>query len=403
MNMLKSRFVFVILVMVILLLSCKGEKPGSIMPDSNASAYVIDTSSQAGRSHTWFAFTKDGFKQVDFPSRALKVDFVPWTESIRVCDAAMAGNGSKGAFFLVNKLGMLTFTDGVIKLAREVSYFGNSTVDSLIVARDTPIFHHFTNDFFNSAADTAKMPRDTVMISFNPQTQFFYPALLKDDIQLPANAEVTSVAYSQNEWLFQIKQEEDEKSQLDYRAFTFFESDFDAASARSTAARGMLRAITQDEFRKSLESESYAAKAPARLKNLLPAIPNGVSFFLECRFQDVTPPKLFSVGVNTLAFVSPNSQVEVNGHAVIADTYAAALLEDGTVYFQGALTGYSIYKNNAVTVFKLPELPEGFVYGNCIISGGKFYASWEERRFYETARSGFVQVNLDALLYAEKK
>jgi hypothetical protein len=43
------------------------------------------------------------------------------------------------------------------------------------------------------------------------------------------------------------------------------------------------------------------------------------------------------------------------------------------------------------------------VYGNCLISGGKLYASWEERRFYETARSGFVQVNLDALLYAEKK
>jgi hypothetical protein len=362
-----------------------------------------------GRTHVWYAFTKNGFARIDFPTRAKKADFAPWTETARVCDAAMLGNGSsREAFFLVNRLGILTFlTDGSIKLARDVSYFSRSTVDSFFIAPDSqtpdtgalPVFHHYTNAVFNNT----DMPRETIIIRFDPGAQVFYPALLKREVKLEPQDEVTALSYNDGEWFFQIKRGESESRWTDYRAYSFLES----LANPGVKKRILEREITQDDFRNSLQSESYAEYAPARLKNLLPAIPPNARFFLECRFQDLSAPKRF--GQNSFEKTDEDSvladpadlpdTVEVNGYAVIADTYSAALFEDGTVYFQGALTGYPSYKNNEVAVFKLPPLGEGFIYGVCTISGGKLFASWEERRFYETARSGFVQVNLDTLLY----
>jgi hypothetical protein len=327
---------------------------------------------------------------VDFPSSAPKVDFAPWTETVRVCDSAMRGNGAaKGAFFLVNRLGMLTFLgDGSITLARDVSYFSDSTVGSLMIVEDEPVFHHFANGIFNN--DSA--PLGTIIIRFDPSSRLFYPAFLKRDARLEARDAVTALALVGGEWFFQIKRFNKDQPP-DYRAFSFLESLGNPAVQKKVIERD----ITQEDFRRALEHESYN-DAPARIKNLLPLVPDGVPFFLECRFQDAASSKRFSAGAATH---EKAVWKEVNGSAVVADTYAAALFEDGFVYFQGALTGYPVCKNNEVVVFKLPPLPAGFAYGKCIISGGKLFASWEETRFHETARSGFVQVNLDVLLYGE--
>ena len=338
-------------------------------------------------THVWYAFTQDGYAEVDFPSRAPKVNFAPWTETARVCDAAMLGNGARGAFFLVNRLGMLAFLgDGSISLARDVSYFSDSTVGSLMIVEDAPVFHHYANGIFNS--DSA--PLNTIIIRFDPSSCLFYPAFLKRDARLEARDEVSALSLFEGEWFLQIKRFNRDLPP-DYRAFSFLESLANPAVQKKVVERE----ITQEDFRRALESESYD-NAPTRIKNLLPLVPSGVPFYLECRFQDAASPKRFSAGA---ALHEKAAWKEVNGSAVAADTYVAALFEDGTVYFQGALTGYPICKNNEVVVFKLPPLPAGFAYGKCVVSGGKLFASWEETRFYETARSGFIQVNLDTLLY----
>jgi hypothetical protein len=283
-----------------------------------------------------------------------------------------------------------------MRLARDASYFSKSTVDSLFIAPGVengvsgfPVFHHYTNAIFNSA-DT---PRETVIIRFDPDAQIFYPALLKRELKLDAGDEVSAVSYNGGEWLFQIRRGESDAARTDYRAYSFWES----LSTPGLQKRIVEREITRDEFRNSLQSESYAENAPARLKNLLPAIPPGTHFSVECRFQDLSAPKRFGQEAE-----NPDA-AGISGYAVLADTYAVALFEDGTAYFQGALTRYPGYKNNEVAAFRLPALGDGFAYGACIVSGGKLFASWEERRFYETARSGFVQVNLDSLLYGDAR
>jgi hypothetical protein len=398
----RARAVFMLAVFLFLFpfASCKKDE----VQGSDASGGTDETpagNAEGVRTHVWFAFTGDGFEGVAFPSLAKKIDFSPWTEAVRVCDAAMLGNGSsRGAFFLVNGLGMLTFSgDGSIKLARDASYFSNSTVDSLFIASDAPgqnggrgfpVFHHYINAIFNSA-DT---PRETVVIRFDPDAQVFYPVLLKREIKLDIKDEVSAVSYNGKEWLCQIRLDGDSaQARTDYRAYSFLES----LSAPGVQKNIVERAITQDEFRNSLQSESFAESAPERLKNLLPAIPPDIQFFLECRFQDLSAPKRFSQESE-----NPDA-VGISGYAVVADTYVIALFEDGTVYFQGALTGYPSYRNNEVTVFKLPALGDGFSYGVCTVSGGKLFAAWEEKRFYVTARSGFVQVNLDSLLYGNAR
>jgi hypothetical protein len=378
----------------LLLVSCGVSKTAEEGARQNQGAASSEHEAGSAPTHIWYAFTKDGFTAIDFPSLAPKVDFAPWTEAVRVCDASMLGNGfSLGAFFLVNRLGMFTFLgDGSIKLTREVSFFSNSTVDSLMIIENAPVFHHYANSVFKSDSE----PPSTILIRFDPMAHIFYPALLKREMRLDPYEEVTALSFFEGEWLFQIRRFDKEQS-ADYRAFAFLES----LANPSIQKRITERQITQGEFWRSLQGESYDA-APARVKSLLPIIPQGVPFYLECRFQDVAAVKRFST-VDGEAANQDSAWEEIHANAVIADTYAAALLEDGTLFFQGALTGHQNYKNNEAAALKLPPLPEGFVYGKCIISGGKLFASWEEKRFYETARSGFVQVNLDALLYGENR
>jgi hypothetical protein len=262
------------------------------------------------------------------------------------------------------------------------------------------VFHHFTHEFFSGSA----VPRDTFLVRFDSAAQLFYPALLKQDVGLDAEAEVTSLSYAGESWFMQIREGSGEETETAYRAFSLY-----ANIANPQRSQPVVREVSREAFRNTLQSESYALSAPPRLKDLLPRIPSDISFFIECLFQSAASPKRFSSGAasarsdDASSTVNTAEQIEVNGHAVLADTYAVAAFEDGTVYFQGALSEYPIYNNNAVTVFKLPALPANFVYGNCIVSGKNLYIAWEEKHFFETARSGFIEIHLDTLLYKEAR
>ena len=59
----------------------------------------------------------------------------------------------------------------------------------------------------------------------------------------------------------------------------------------------------------------------------------------------------------------------------------------------------SILNKGNPLALRLPKLPAGYTYNEFVISGTSLYASWEETSFFKTGRSGFIQINLDSLLY----
>ena len=85
--------------------------------------------------------------------------------------------------------------------------------------------------------------------------------------------------------------------------------------------------------------------------------------------------------------------------AILAESWSAALFEDGTLFIEGALEGKHILRNGRPVVIRLPVLPENFVYSDFVITGTSLYAAWEETSFYKIGRSGFLYVDLENTLY----
>ncbi|MDR1784897.1 MAG: hypothetical protein LBR23_00285 [Spirochaetaceae bacterium] len=330
------------------------------------------------QTHLWYGLSPEGFTEIPFPSAS--GEFVPWTVARRVCDSALAGGE---AYFLVNKLGLIAFGAGGPVLFREDALFSTSTVDSLTAPGGSILFHRFRDDFFSGGSPEQGPFDGAILLRFDSESGRFLPLFLKDDAGLREDDEVTAVSFTGEGWYCQIKRRDGERVQVDYRLYALGEG--------QPAGVASMRSVSQDRFWGTLREESFPRAAPEELAGLLPPVPEGSSLYLECRFAGLPVPRRFSR--------NPEAPPGVNGHAAGTEDALAVLLEDGTVYFRGALPGFPPYLGGEAAVFKLPSLPQGFVYGHCVLAGGKLYAAWEEKKFYQTGRSGFVQVNLDALLY----
>ena len=90
---------------------------------------------------------------------------------------------------------------------------------------------------------------------------------------------------------------------------------------------------------------------------------------------------------------------DLQGKALLSQSYSGVLFEDGTLFLEGALPGKHILRGGKAVCIRLPKLPKGFMYSEFTISGTTLYAAWEESSFYKTGRSGFIQVDLDETLY----
>ena len=90
-------------------------------------------------------------------------------------------------------------------------------------------------------------------------------------------------------------------------------------------------------------------------------------------------------------FSGENSPV-LNGCGFLTDKTAAALFSDGTLYIAPADNADNA---SGIKCIRLPSLNGGYIYTSFIISGEKILAGWEERRFYETGRSGILEVTLN--------
>ena len=116
-------------------------------------------------------------------------------------------------------------------------------------------------------------------------------------------------------------------------------------------------------------------------------------FALECKTAGGVSPRYFTTTLDGDGLTHAST--------IISDGWICAVFSDGTTYFNGALEGRHIVNSGKNMAFRLPKLPEGYVYSSFCISGNKMAVSWEESDFYKTGRSGFLVVDLGKVLYGD--
>ena len=105
-------------------------------------------------SHSWYYFTREGFRQISKVQNVPEVPFIPWTEAIRISSANCATTeGENQAFAVINRLGIISFKGEDKQLSKDENIFTDRTAGNLIFLNETPIFSVFKSAFFN---DTIK-------------------------------------------------------------------------------------------------------------------------------------------------------------------------------------------------------------------------------------------------------
>jgi hypothetical protein len=216
----------------------------------------------------------------------------------------------------------------------------------------------------------------------------FFPVLEKSDIGVPAAAEVTDVVCNGLQWFCAVKEDGGENTAYSYKRFRPLAS-LPQLSPQERRDRLDLSDVRAEEYRAAREIVPFS-RAPERLRALLASLPAGLQFQIDCLTLDGYAHRVYSQATDS-------KTPSLSATALLADSYALSLFSDGTLYFSGALPWGGAY--HQFSAFRLPPLPAGFVYEYCVLNGGKLYASWKEADFYKTGRSGFIAVNLSAVLY----
>lgn len=344
-------------------------------------------------NHNWYYFFNDNFYKTEKIALIPAVPFKPWTEAVRISSASVqsTNNSTPNGFAVVNRTGILKFNKNEINLVQDKEIFSNSTAGNLVFYNETPIFSVYKSTFFNNQKILPGAPH-SFLIQFNTEQNICYPILTIENLELPSTSEITDFIWDGQYWTCSVKNSGNENEKIEFSYITFQPKEAITSIYPATAKNSIF--ITQtsvDDFRKAKEEKDFT-KAPERIKKLLSSLPSSLQFSVTVYTAGGHSPRTFSKK-------NQNENSAVNAYAILSDTWAACLFSDGTIYMNGALYENRILRNGKTIGMKLPKLPSGFLYGNFVISGTTLYASWEETSFYKTARSGFISVDLNEVLY----
>lgn len=369
-------FLALILSLFFLLMSC----------DTNKKAVHAETAEITElKAHQWYCFSRTGISEVDLPQNTPEIAILPWTEAVRMMSA---GSRSGVACALVNRLGVLDFSSGRPELVRDVQLFTDVTADSLLFTLDGPVFHLYRNAHFNTAPKNLPGEERPLLVRYDASQRLCVPVLSYADFGIPDGAEMTSILPKDGGWLAVVKTAGQDKTDFKYMRFSSPEED--GSIPNPDAAAITATEIDADTFRVAQMPLPFD-DAPQLLKRLFEAVPQPFEFYLSCRTEGQAAAVLYD---NTVAN-SPVGGFTSQGCAVVfPDSGAVAVFSDGTVYASNTLLKGDL-SAEGVTVFRLPRLPAGFVYGELVVCGSMMYVAWEESDFYKTGRSGFIAVNME--------
>lgn len=357
--------------------SCNAKKN----PYDNANPEITEL-----KAHTWYYLDKEGFSQIDLPQNAPDTAIKPWTEAVRIAGAGTQGDTSCA---LVNRLGILDFSSGRPELIRDMQLFPDVTADSLLFTKEGPTFHMYRNSYFNTNAE----PKDQtekerpLLVRYDVERKICIPVLTYEDFGISNDSQVTSILPKNGAWMTVIKTVTPEKTTFRYMVFST--PDSDGSIPNPAAAAVTTKEIDADTFRQAQKPIPFV-ESPEQLKKLFFAVPNTFEFYLSCRTEGQSAAQLYDNTLNQ----SPHGGYTSQGCSLLfPEGKSVAVFSDGTTYITNSML-HQDEKEEGITVFRLPKLPAGFVYGEISIFDSTLYVAWEETDFYKTGRSGFIQVNL---------
>ena len=365
-------------------ISCGNEK-------KNAAGNEISDLQQVSfvkKSHKWFYLSPDGFNEVDLPQHAPQVMEQPWTEAIRISSASSvpsdkAGEGDFQAFALVNRLGLLAFSGGDIKLFTDTSYFSKLTADSLVFSDGLPVFYLYKSSFFNSsdADDGGERP---FLLDFNPRSGLFYPLVSYQNLGMDNEEEIVGFFWNGESWTCASKKRKEQQIEFKYFIWQPLMNLTDLNPALLSSDSFLFKSATEDDYKK-ISMPLLFSSAPDRLKTLISSIPSEFSFYVTWRDGSGSSPK------NYYQAGTGNSTLNAKGLAQTESGFDVIVFADGTTYLRRG-------KDGNISAFRLPLLQAGYSYGEVALSGQYLIVAWEENNFYKTKRSGFIQIDLEELI-----
>lgn len=346
------------------------------------SEYIPETVS----SHQFYYFTDNGYEKIDKPQNAPSSLPKPWTEATRI---SCATNSDNTGYALVNRKGILKFSDANIEFIKDLGIFERRTADNLVFYAKTPVFLVYKSSFFNSSID--QKGQNPFLIQFNSEQSLFFPIVNIENLNLNKSSQVVDYLWDGQFWTCCIKDTSQEK--IDFSYLTFQPKETLLSITPMTAQKNLFVSETNvNAFRNIKKSQTFD-KAPERIKTLLKTVPENLAF--TCKLYT-------NAGHSPRTFIHSKHNAETTDFsvsAILSDSWSCAVFADGTTFFNGALYDRQILNSGKTLAIKLPKLAPGFIYSDFAISGTTMYIAWEESDFYQTKRSGFLSVDLAQALY----
>lgn len=355
-------------------------------------------------SFSWYAFSGGSFQKIGCLSDAPSVPAKPWTEAVRISSMATSfsdgGGGVPKGYAVVNRLGILVFDGDDAGLFSDTTIFSGKSARNLVLYENTPLFMVYRSSFFNEADSSPRKNGSPFLIQFDPEQRLSYPVLSVENLGLDEGYEITDFIWDGSVWTCSAKASEDARTVFSYVSFQP-KIPLLSVTPENAPSSVFIEKSSAEKFRDAQKSSEFS-KAPERLKDLLQSLPDTVDFSVTCYNAGGHSPRTFvSVASETISSGTQLSGV-LSAVAVLSDTWGCVLFEDGTVFIKGALYGRPVLNGGKAVAMKLPKIPAGFVYSGFSLSGSSLYASWEETSFFKTARSGFIRVDLDVVLFGRE-
>lgn len=393
---MKKSILFLITFLCFICFSCKKNKGYEFTGDENIVVHsVVD-------DHEWYYFTDDNFVKVEKPEFSPEDTKIAWTEAVRISSANNTSPKTGLGYALVNRIGVLTFTQDKITLSKDISLFKDKTAANLIFLSDTPIFSFYKSSYFNKTINDEEYKKNLsehlFLVQYDNKAKVSFPLLNCNNICDELNAEVVDFDWNGVDWLACVKFLYNDKIQFSYYSFKPISSLL-TITPQTAAKKIVVTQIEAQDFRNSKVYKDYK-NAPDKIQKLLNGITD-LPFNIEVKTAGGPSSRIYTniVEEENAVIRTTDFTPALNAKAILSQDYSCAIFEDGTLYFEGSLDNSHILRGGKTVSMRLPKLPDGYKYGDFVICGKTLYIAWEETLFYETTRSGFLAVDLNKTLY----
>lgn len=322
-------------------------------------------------------------KSVDTVSEIPLVRFRPWTEAVRVTDC---GIKHRPAVFLINKCGIYPVdnlkSDTRLPVRHEA--FSRASAGNLYTINNDYFIRIYQNSVF---LPQSQLANKDFLLRTNAAAIAYTPAADTAVLHLPETAQCKALEYAHGNWYAGFKAD----SGSDVSFFYLKAKDFAAFTDKKAFEH--VEQISAENFKDACEPSSYH-QMPQLLKELAEKIGNTAPLYIRVFDEDRPHGTVFIKPDAVTNTASSDEKTAIEAHALYyaredGKHSAAILLPEGKLALNTSEFG--------IRMFRLPPLPENFVYTYFFVSGTEITAAWEETVFYEVGRTGLFTAELHDL------